>query len=61
MSPVMTNDDISPEAERRLDKLFKEIDVDKDGKIDIKDLTTALEKRGYRASKQNAQVNDLLP
>lgn len=49
-------DELSMETEQRLDRLFKEIDLDKDGKIDIKDLTTALNKRGHKSSQLNAKV-----
>ncbi|KAI1289134.1 Calcium-binding mitochondrial carrier protein SCaMC-2 [Halotydeus destructor] len=44
---------ISPETKKRLDKLFNEIDLDKDGKIDIADLETALNKRGHTSKSKN--------
>lgn len=57
ISSAVTNADlVSAEREFRYDKLFKEIDLDNDGKIDIKDLTRALDKRGHKASQLNAKV-----
>lgn len=47
---------VPEKTKKRLDKLFNEIDADKKGTIDIKDLTTALERRGHKASKKHAQV-----
>ena len=34
--------DLSPEEEKRLSELFDRLDVDKDGRIDVNDLTEAL-------------------
>lgn len=44
------------EEEERLEKLFKQLDVDGDGRIDIHDLTEALEKMGVPQVSGHAQV-----
>ena len=53
---VITLPPLPEKTKKRLDKLFKEIDVNKRGKVDIEDLTEALNKRGHKKSKLNAQV-----
>lgn len=36
------NHDLTEEEERRLEDLFNRLDIDKDGRIDVNDLTEAL-------------------
>lgn len=43
------------EVEERLEKLFKKLDVNDDGQIDIKDLTTGLRKLGLPHSPGSAE------
>lgn len=45
------------EVEERLEKLFKKLDVNDDGQIDIKDLTTGLRKLGLPHSPGSAEVS----
>lgn len=57
--PVQSKTDrrIPYEDEERLEKLFKELDTNGDGRIDIHDLTQVLEKRGVPQATGHAQVN----
>lgn len=45
------------EEEERLDKLFKQLDINGDGRIDIYDLTEAFEKLGLSHYHYHAEVN----
>lgn len=44
------------DAEERLAKLFRQLDVDGDGRIDIKDLHAALKQKGLKTSHENVKV-----
>ena len=51
---------LSPEEEKRLADLFNRIDINKDGKIDISDLTTALHYMQVPQFPGQAQVQELV-
>ena len=51
--------DICPEEEARLAELFNRLDVNKDGKIDINDLTAALHQMQVPQVPGQAEVNKL--
>ncbi len=44
------------EEEERLEKVFRELDVNNDGRIDVNDLVKALETKGIKPSHENIQV-----
>lgn len=47
--------ELCPETQRRLKNLFQKLDVDGDGRIDVKDLTAGLQKLGLPHSTDNAK------
>lgn len=55
MKAAENHHDVCPETHRRLRDLFHKLDVDGDGRIDVKDLTAGLQKLGLPHSTDNAK------
>lgn len=45
------------DEEERLEKLFKQLDADGDGRIAVNDLYASLEMRGIQTTQENVKVN----
>lgn len=49
--------ELPTEVEERLEKLFKKLDINEDGRIDINDLTTGLQKLGLPHTPGSVEVS----
>jgi Ca2+-binding EF-hand superfamily protein len=51
--------ELSLDEEERLEKLFRQLDIDGNGLIDVNDLRSALESQGISATHENVKVIQL--
>jgi Ca2+-binding EF-hand superfamily protein len=51
--------ELSLDEEERLEKLFRQLDIDGNGLIDVNDLRSALESQGIKATHENVKVIQL--
>jgi Ca2+-binding EF-hand superfamily protein len=48
--------ELSLDEEERIEKLFRQLDIDGNGLIDVNDLRSALESQGIKATHENVKV-----